>query len=98
MNVILLLCRARSRARPLALADQVGFTPEEWQTAALLVNPPSLHVIAAALLAELHGRMGYFPSILRLRLVPGSNPPQFEVAEVLNLNEIREQARKSRGS
>ncbi len=79
-----------------ALADQVNLTPEEWQTASLLVNPPSLHIIAGALLAELHGRMGYFPSILRLRPVPGSNPPQFEVAEILNLNEIREQARKNR--
>lgn len=76
-----------------ALADQVNLTPEEWQMLPLLVNPPSPHVIAAALLAELHGRMGYFPSILRLRPVPGSNPPQFEVAEVLNLNEIRERAR-----
>ncbi len=80
-----------------ALADQVTLTPEQWQTSPLLVNPPSLHVIAAAVLAELHGRMGYFPSILRLRPVPGSNPPQFEVAEILNLNEMREQARKSRG-
>ncbi len=79
-----------------ALAEQVGLTPEEWQTDPLLVNPPSLHVIAAALLAELHGRMGYFPSILRLRPVPGSNPPQFEVAEILNLNDIRERARAAR--
>lgn len=79
-----------------ALADQVGLTPEEWQTAPLLVNPPSLHTIVAVLLAELHGRMGYFPSILRLRLVPGSNPPRFEVAEILNLNEIRAEARKGR--
>lgn len=78
------------------LADQVGLTPEEWQTLPLLVNPPSLHVITAALLAELHGRMGYFPSILRLRPVPGSNPPQFEVAEILNLNDIRERARAAR--
>jgi hypothetical protein len=81
-----------------ALVDQVGLTPEEWQTLPLVVNPPSLHVIAAALLAELHGRMGYFPSILRLRPVPGSNPPQFEVAEIINLNEIREAARKGRRS
>ena len=76
-----------------ALVDQVNLSPGEWQTAPLLVNPPTLHVIAAALLAELHGRMGYFPSILRLRPVAGSNSPQFEVAEILNLNEIREQAR-----
>lgn len=79
-----------------ALVDQVNLTAEEWQTDPLLVNPPSLHVIAAALLAELHGRMGYFPSILRLRPVAGSNPPQFEVAEILNLNDIRERARAAR--
>ncbi len=79
-----------------ALVDQVNLTPEEWQTAPLLVNPPSFHTAASVLLAELHGRMGHFPSMLRLRPVAGSNPPQFEVAEVLNLNEIREEARKSR--
>ena len=78
------------------LADRVGLRPGEWQTTPLLVNPPSLHTITAVLLAELHGRMGYFPSILRLRPMPGSNPPQFEVAEILNLNEIRERARRAR--
>lgn len=93
--------RNRDRGQPIvpqvrALADQVNLMPEGWQTATLLVNPPSLHTIVAVLLAELHGRMGYFPSILRLRPVPGSNPPQFEVAEILNLNEIREQARGRR--
>lgn len=79
-----------------ALVDEVNLTPEEWQTAALLVNPPSLHTVASTLLAELHGRMGYFPSILRLRPVAGSNPARFEVAEILNLNEIRERARRVR--
>ena len=88
-------------ARPFAeqvrdLADRVGLTPEEWQTLPLLVNPPSLHTAAVALLAELHGRMGYFPGILRLRPVARSNPPQFEVAEILNLNQIRDAARGTR--
>ncbi len=79
-----------------ALVESVGLTPAQWQQEKLLINPPSLSVIAALVLAELHGRMGYFPSIIRLRPVPGSMPPQFEVAEILNLHSVREQARLER--
>ncbi len=79
-----------------ALMARVPLTPEEWQTARILVNPPSLNFITALLLAELHGRMGYFPPILRLRPVPGAVPPRYEVAEILNLQEVREQARTRR--
>jgi hypothetical protein len=50
------------------------------------------------LLAELHGRMGYFPAIVRLRPMPESVPPRFEVAEVINLQAVREHARLSRQS
>lgn len=78
------------------LAEAANLTPQEWQTAPLLLNPPALNFSAALLLAELHGRMGYFPPIVRLRPIPGSLPPQFEVAEVLNLQTVRESARKKR--
>ncbi len=71
-------------------------TPEEWQTQAILINPPSLNVIVATLLAELHGRMGYFPPVVRLRPVAGSTPTRYEVAEVINLQEVRDQARRRR--
>ncbi len=79
-----------------ALVEGVGLTAEEWQTARLLINPPSLHVIAATVLAELHGRMGYFPTILRLKPIANSTPPQFEVAELINLQAVREAARTER--
>lgn len=79
-----------------ALVESVGLTPEDWQTLPLLVNPPSLNYIAIVLLAELHGRCGYFPAHLRLRPVKGSSPPQYEVAEILNLQAIRDQARTKR--
>ena len=87
--------------RPLApqvtaLADAAGLTTEAWQTAALLVSLPALNFSAALLLAELHGRMGYFPPILRLRPVADSLPPRFEVAEIINLQAVREEARKRR--
>ncbi|MFB3764883.1 MAG: CRISPR-associated protein Csx15 [Methanotrichaceae archaeon] len=79
-----------------ALADQTGLSQAEWQTLPLLINPPALNFIAVVLLAELHGRCGYFPAHLRLRPVKGSSPPQYEVAEILNLQAIRDQARTKR--
>ena len=69
---------------------------EAWQTAPILVILPALNYIAAAVLAELHGRMGYFPPVVRLAPVPGALPPRFEVAEVLNLQTLRDAARKTR--
>jgi len=71
-------------------------SPQEWQTAEILVNLPSLNHIAALILAELHGRMGYFPPMLRLRPVEGALLPRFEVAEVINLQAVRDAARKER--
>ena len=79
-----------------ALADKCGLSPAEWQTLPLVVNPPALNFIAVVLLAELHGRCGYFPTVLRLRPVPGSTPPRFEVAELVNLQAVREAARERR--
>ncbi len=78
------------------MAEAAGLTPQEWQTSPILLNLPSLNFSAALLLAELHGRMGYFPPVIRLRPAPGSLPPRFEVAEVLNLQAARDAARKSR--
>ncbi|CUU08145.1 hypothetical protein GBSOP10_10546 [Armatimonadetes bacterium GBS] len=80
----------------LSLLDRVGLSSQEWQTLPILINLPSMNVITAILLAELHGRMGYFPTIIRLRPIQGSTPPQFEVAEVINLQAIRDSARTRR--
>lgn len=79
-----------------ALVARVGLSPEEWQTTPLLVNPPGYAPAAAALLAELHGRCGHFPALLRLRPVEGSTPTRYEVAEVLNLQQVRDDARLRR--
>jgi len=79
-----------------ALADRVGLSPKEWQTTPLLVNPPGYAPATAALLAEIHGRRGHFPALLRLRPVEGSTPTRYEVAEVLNLQHIRDDARLRR--
>lgn len=87
--------------RPLAeqvpaLVDAVGLSPNAWQTTPLIVNPPGLAPAAAVVLAELHGRMGYFPSILRLRAVPNTTPTRYEVAEIINLQALRDAARYRR--
>lgn len=78
-----------------ALVDAAGLTSEEWQTRPLVINPPGYAPAAFVLLAELHGRIGHFPVIVRLR--PKAGPlPTYEVAELLNLQAIREEARKQR--
>lgn len=78
------------------LADAAGLSPEEWQSAPILLVPPALNFIAVTLLAELHGRMGYFPPIVRLRPVHEALPPRYEVAEVINLQAVRDAARARR--
>ena len=78
------------------LLAQLTLTPAQWQTEAIIINLPALNTIAALLLTELHGRMGYFPPVLRLRPIQGSLPPRYEVSELLNLQAIREDARHQR--
>ncbi|BCL77993.1 hypothetical protein ccbrp13_04580 [Ktedonobacteria bacterium brp13] len=61
----------------------------------MLINPPGFAATALALVAEIHGRMGHFPMILRLR--PAEGPvTRFEVAEIINLQNVRDDSRKQR--
>jgi len=78
-----------------AVVDKVGLSSGEWQTRLLLINPPGYAPAAFVLLAELHGRIGHFPSLIRLRPKPGLLT-EYEVAELLNLQTIRDTARKRR--
>lgn len=78
------------------LLNSVPLQPEEWQTSTILINLPSLNYITAVLLAEIHGRMGYFPAIIRIRPVPELVPPRYEVAEIINLQLVRDKARNVR--
>jgi len=80
----------------VALADACGLSPAQWQTESILVLPPALNFVAVTLQAELHGRMGYFPAHVRTRPVEGAVPPRYEVAEIINLQAVREEARKRR--
>ena len=79
------------------LIEACNLTPEEWQTRPIIIVPPAFNFIAVTLLAALHGLMGYFPPIVRLKPVPNSTPPKFEIAEIINLQSIREKFREMRG-
>ena len=82
-------------AQIVSIVDASDLSSEDWQTLPLLINPPGYAPAAFVLLAELHGRIGHFPSLIRLR--PKSGPlTSYEVAEILNLQSIREAARRRR--
>ena len=67
-----------------------------WEQMPFLIVPPSLNFAAVAILAEIHGRVGYFPSVVRTRQIKGTISPEYEVVEILYLQEIRDQARLDR--
>ena len=71
------------------LLDKSELSAEQWQTEPVLVVLPALNSIAAALLSYLHGRMGYFPHVVRIRPVEGVAPRRFEIAEILDLQAAR---------
>ena len=77
-------------------ADSANLSPAQWQQEFILINPPAYAPAANVLLAELHGRMGYFPAMIRIRPIPESTPSQFEVAEIINLQNVRDHARERR--
>jgi len=79
-----------------ALVECIGLSSEEWQTESLLINLPSFSPVTALVLAELHGRIGYFPAVLRLRRNSNETPPQIEIAEIINLQTTRDAARQQR--
>ncbi len=77
------------------IVETVELSPEEWQTYPLLINPPGYAPAAFVLLAVLHGRIGHFPTLVRLCPRYGTTTT-YEVAELLNLQHIRETSRVRR--
>ncbi|MBE7557392.1 MAG: hypothetical protein HS126_40660 [Anaerolineales bacterium] len=80
----------------LGYIDKINLTPEQWQTACLAVVAAGYAPAWAVLLAELHGRLGYFPDMVRLRPAGTNAEEKFEVAEIVSLREIRNRARAKR--
>lgn len=57
---------------------------------------PALNYAAGVMLAEIHGRMGHFPAIVRLRPVTEGLVTEYDVAEIINLEVVRSKARSRR--
>lgn len=80
----------------IRLLDDLGISTQQWQSGGWLIILPSLNYAAAVLLAELHGRMGHFPAIARLRPVADALVTEYDVAEIINLEAVRAEARTRR--
>jgi hypothetical protein len=81
-------------AELLRYVENIPLTPEEWQSQPLVVVAAGYAPAWAVILAELHGRLGYFPDMVRLR--PAKAEEKFELAEIISLRDIRNQARSRR--
>lgn len=79
-----------------ALLDSLLIESARWQGDPWLVILPALNYISAVLLAELHARMGHFPTIIRLKPVQQNFTTQYDVAEIINLEQLRQEARQRR--
>jgi hypothetical protein len=84
------------QAQVSALLAGLPVSAEAWQTNRILLVPPAFSPITALLLAELHGRMGYFPAIVRFKTLSEAQPPVFVLAEIINLQSLRDAARRER--
>lgn len=80
----------------VTMLDNLEITSTDWQTESWLVVLPALNYIAGVLLAELHGRTGHFPAIVRLRPLDDPLGTSFELAEIINLEQVRQEARGRR--
>lgn len=78
-----------------AVLDALPLTTAEWQQQRTLIVPPGHAPATALLLAELHGRLGHFPQLVRIR--PSADAPEpYEVGEIIDLQTVRDDARAKR--
>lgn len=78
-----------------ALVDGLPWAKADLQRLTLVVVLTGLAAAAAGLLAEPHGWLGYFVTFARLR--PADGPVvRFDLAELVPLQAVREQARRRR--
>ena len=78
------------------LVDNLGYEAYEWQDVSRwLVSLPGLSEASAVLLAEMHGRMGQFPTIVRRRPSDKKGVSDYAVEEIINLSEVRGRARRT---
>ena len=74
-----------------SLIDAVDQSTQDWHKRDILINPPGYAPAAILLLAAIHGRIGHFPTLIRMRPKHAS-VTTYEVIELLNLQTIRDAA------
>ena len=75
--------------------ESIDLLPEEWQTTPFVVIPAGYSAVWSVVQAILHGRLGHFPDVVRLRPAP-TRSAEFEVAEIMNLHKVRHHSREKR--
>lgn len=75
--------------------DSIELSPEEWQTTPFVVIPAGYSAVWSVVQAMLHGRIGHFPEVVRLRPA-ATRSAEFEVAEIMNLHKVRHKSREKR--
>jgi transcriptional regulator with XRE-family HTH domain len=76
----------------ITLIDAIDQSAHDWHKRHIIINPPGYAPAALLLLAEIHGRIGHFPTLIRMRPKHGA-VTTYEVIELLNLQTIRDAAR-----
>lgn len=76
-----------------AAVEDLQLDDTTWQGQRLVVHLPGLAPAAALVLAELHGRIGGFPPVLRMRRDEPYS--RYVFAELLDLQGVRERARET---
>jgi hypothetical protein len=76
--------------------ERIGLSQEEWQATPFVVIPAGYSAVWTVVQAILHGRLGHFPDVVRLRPAPPLSVEKFEVAEIMNLHEVRHHSRDKR--
>jgi hypothetical protein len=76
--------------------ESAGLLPEDWQTTTFVTVPAGYPAAWSVILAELHGRLGYFPDVVRLRPTRSGASEKYEVAEIISLRQLRHESRGKR--
>jgi hypothetical protein len=76
----------------MEVLDSTGLTLEEWSSLNFVVNLPGFAPAVAGVLAEIHGRSGHFPHVIRMTPSP-DDKTVYNVTEIVKLQNIRDAAR-----
>ena len=72
------------------LLSQSILSSDTLRTKLVILNPPSLNSIAVLVVAGLHGKIGYFPPIIRLKPQSDGHSVKYSVAEIIDIQAVRD--------